>query len=128
MFICLPILFGVQTKQKRDGDKGVLNCPRCHNGTHNGPALFSSPIFPNSDAVQFMKRTQWFELFFIPIIPVSSKRVYVCTICQWSSSNAPSTGLGVAPLPPPYTLGYVEPNRPGYRPVYITPKYSPPKA
>ena len=35
-------------------------------------------------AVQSAKSRLWFELFFIPLVPLKSKRIWVCPICQWT--------------------------------------------
>ncbi|KAM6500657.1 hypothetical protein JOM56_003671, partial [Amanita muscaria] len=44
-------------------------CPNCHNAS-----------------VIAAKRTTWFELFFIPIFPMSRKNVWMCHICQWHAA------------------------------------------
>ncbi|KAF8509551.1 hypothetical protein JB92DRAFT_499350 [Gautieria morchelliformis] len=41
-------------------------CPRCNNA-----------------AVVSAKSRVWFELFFVPLIPMPSSHVWLCTICQW---------------------------------------------
>ncbi|KAJ7582618.1 hypothetical protein C8J56DRAFT_955275 [Mycena floridula] len=72
MFFCIPL--GCHTSIKPDSNQEgrARLCPRCHNA-----AVFSA------------KRTEWFELFFIPIIPISSKHVWLCSICQFSAVLAP---------------------------------------
>lgn len=82
------------------------------------------------------KSTTWFQLFWIPLVPISKKHVWICGTCQWRetltnkwveaqlyeanksinllSSNAPQA---LASLP---TAGaWVTPVQPGYHPVYI---------
>lgn len=29
------------------------------------------------------KSRQWFEFCFVPLVPMSSKHVWMCSICQW---------------------------------------------
>ncbi|KIP09098.1 hypothetical protein PHLGIDRAFT_346469 [Phlebiopsis gigantea 11061_1 CR5-6] len=67
MFICLPVLLGCQTTVKPDGDLTPRVCPRCNNA-----------------AVQSAKTRTWFTLFFIPVVPLKSKRIWTCPICQWT--------------------------------------------
>ncbi|GBE82351.1 hypothetical protein BKA93DRAFT_760614 [Sparassis latifolia] len=66
-FFCVPIIFGCPTKIKPEGDQTPRICPRCNNAS-----------------VHSAKSRLWFELCFVPLIPMSSKRVWVCTICQWN--------------------------------------------
>ncbi|KAF8163151.1 hypothetical protein B0H34DRAFT_694273 [Crassisporium funariophilum] len=106
MFFCLPIFFGCQTKIKPEGEQVLRLCPRCHNVT----------VFP-------AKSTTWFELFWVPIVPISKKHMWLCGTCQWkenvpkdqvglrSNNTGPSTG---APL-----QTWIPPNQPGYQPAYI---------
>ncbi|CAD6887858.1 unnamed protein product [Tilletia caries] len=102
IFFCIPILFGCPTKIKQeDGSPHV--CPRCHNG-----------------AVVKAKSRMWFELCCIPLIPIKTKHIYVCGICQW---QAPQDG-GFQPAPAGGYAGH--PNQPqqyGYGP----PQGYPPK-
>ncbi|KAF7322602.1 hypothetical protein HMN09_00038700 [Mycena chlorophos] len=112
MFICLPILCGLQQKVKPAGDSDVRVCPNCHNAS-----VFSA------------KKSEWFTLFFIPLIPFSSKRVWVCQICRWIAPHAagqfePAVAHGVF-IQPSYQPGYVNavpsstPSEPSYQPAYI---------
>ncbi|KIK06612.1 hypothetical protein K443DRAFT_267123 [Laccaria amethystina LaAM-08-1] len=98
MFICLPILFGCQTKVKPEGEQGLWKCPRC-----------------NNVSVISAKTTTWFELFFIPLVPFSSKHVWMCTICQWSAPNT-SHGNGGP------QASTSSPHQGGYQPSYINVK------
>ncbi|KIM87569.1 hypothetical protein PILCRDRAFT_815127 [Piloderma croceum F 1598] len=66
-FFCIPIMFGCTTKIKPDGDQPARVCPRCHN---------ASVISANS--------RNWFELCFVPLVPMSSKHIWMCSICQWN--------------------------------------------
>ena len=44
-------------------------CPRCNNTT----------------AWRLIKETSWFTLFFIPLIPYSTKKILACPICSESN-------------------------------------------
>ncbi|KAK2467038.1 hypothetical protein APHAL10511_001296 [Amanita phalloides] len=69
MFLFLPIIVGCPTKYKAlDGQQLARVCPHCHNAS-----------------LICAKRTTWFEFFFIPVVPISSKRVWMCHICRWSA-------------------------------------------
>ncbi|CEH19018.1 hypothetical protein CBOM_05704 [Ceraceosorus bombacis] len=65
-FFCIPVIFGCPSKIKQEGDGTPHICPRCH----------------NAQAVT-AKKKRWFELCWIPLIPLGSKHVYYCGICQW---------------------------------------------
>ncbi|EIW60501.1 uncharacterized protein TRAVEDRAFT_145942 [Trametes versicolor FP-101664 SS1] len=54
-------------KPDSEGDQTPRICPRCNN-----PATIR------------VKSRMWFELCFVPLIPMSSKHLWLCTICQWS--------------------------------------------
>jgi len=73
-------LVGCQTKIKPEGEQDLRMCPRCHNGT-----VFAA------------KSTTWFELFWIPIVPISKKKIWICGTCQWRASladnNAPQPAI-----------------------------------
>ncbi|KAF9001913.1 hypothetical protein BDQ17DRAFT_1244018 [Cyathus striatus] len=58
---------GCQTKITPEGDQTPRVCPRCHNA-----------------AVIRAKSREWFEFFFIPVIPMSSKHIWICSICNWT--------------------------------------------
>ncbi|GAA5897766.1 hypothetical protein JCM8208_000255 [Rhodotorula glutinis] len=64
MFLCLPIVFGVNTKLKQEGDE-VRQCQNCH----------------NRSCVR-VKRSKRFELFWIPLVPLGSKHIWMCHICS----------------------------------------------
>ncbi|KAI0341855.1 hypothetical protein BDW22DRAFT_1377169 [Trametopsis cervina] len=68
MFICLPIAFGFPTRIKTDrhGDQTPRICPMCHN-----------------PAVQPAKARTWFELCFVPLVPLKSQKIWICPICNW---------------------------------------------
>ncbi|KAF8516905.1 hypothetical protein BU17DRAFT_50391, partial [Hysterangium stoloniferum] len=59
---------GCPTKISQDGEQPGRICPRCSNV-----------------AVVSAKSRMWFELqvFFIPLIPMPSSNIWLCTICQW---------------------------------------------
>ncbi|KAF9483837.1 hypothetical protein BDN70DRAFT_242012 [Pholiota conissans] len=66
----VPVIFGCTTKISADGDQTPRICPRCHNA-----------------AVSSAKSKEYFELCFVPLIPMSSKHIWRCSICQWSVLN-----------------------------------------
>ncbi|EST08998.1 hypothetical protein PSEUBRA_001326 [Kalmanozyma brasiliensis GHG001] len=66
----LPVIFGCPTKIKQEGDGSARVCPRCQ----------------NAQVVQAKART-WFELCWIPLIPMKSKHIYYCNICQWQAAQ-----------------------------------------
>ncbi|GAA5950494.1 hypothetical protein JCM3765_004566 [Sporobolomyces pararoseus] len=66
MFLCIPIICGPQS---RSGEESYY-CPRCGNGS-----------------AKAYKRKKWFELYWIPIVPLGSKHVYVCPVCRWEHLN-----------------------------------------
>ncbi|TEB35953.1 hypothetical protein FA13DRAFT_1727511 [Coprinellus micaceus] len=89
-FFCLPVLFGCKTTLKAEGDQTPRICPRCNNA-----------------AVISAKSREWFEICFVPLIPMSSKHIWTCTICQWSVQNQPGAWEPALPGhagPPP--VGY----------------------
>ncbi|KAK7693328.1 hypothetical protein QCA50_002896 [Cerrena zonata] len=111
-FFCLPILFGCSEKVKPEGDQTPRVCPRCHN---------AAVIRANS-------RT-WFEICWVPLVPMKKKHIWACTICQWNipqqqgwepqvptygppGGGAPWGGPAVHPSPPPNAY------QPGYKPQY----------
>ncbi|CCM06229.1 uncharacterized protein FIBRA_08475 [Fibroporia radiculosa] len=115
-FFCIPIVFGCPTKVSPSGDQTPRICPRCHNAS-----------------VVSAKSRMWFELCFVPLIPMRSKHIWMCSICQW---NIPMQQGWEPPLPsygPPPTqpggwqpqssnyTGLHPPNgfQPGYQPGYI---------
>ncbi|WVF70278.1 hypothetical protein IAT40_005067 [Kwoniella sp. CBS 6097] len=74
--LCIPLIFGFPTKFKQEDTGPGRMCPRCNN-------------------VGGGSRT-WFEFFWIPLIPFSKTRIWVCTICQWEMKM----GDGPDPQPP----------------------------
>ncbi|KAF8350846.1 hypothetical protein F5887DRAFT_941205 [Amanita rubescens] len=69
MFLFIPIIVGCPTKFKPTSDQQLPRvCPHCHNGS-----LISA------------KKTTWFEFFFIPLVPISKQRVWICHICRWTA-------------------------------------------
>ncbi|KAK7063538.1 hypothetical protein R3P38DRAFT_2818968 [Favolaschia claudopus] len=68
--MCIPIFFGCQDKVKPEGDSTPRVCPKCHNVS-----------------VHAAKKTSWFELFWVPLIPFSSDHIWLCQICHWAAPN-----------------------------------------
>ncbi|KAI1795991.1 hypothetical protein LXA43DRAFT_880933, partial [Ganoderma leucocontextum] len=102
-------LVGCNNRTKPEGDQTPRVCPRCHNA-----------------AVIRVKSRMWFELFFIPLIPMKSEHLWVCTICHW---DVPLQQAWEPPLPyggqdpwqgPPYVPMSPPPNAAtyGYQPQY----------
>ncbi|KAG2020472.1 hypothetical protein CC2G_005811 [Coprinopsis cinerea AmutBmut pab1-1] len=94
-FFCLPVLFGCKTTLKPEGDQTPRVCPRCNNAAATG-----------------CKSREWFELCFVPLIPMGSKHIWVCSICHWTSPRG--QGLWEPALPgfaPPPPAGYYPPNQ-----------------
>ncbi|GAA5827019.1 hypothetical protein JCM5353_008890 [Sporobolomyces roseus] len=66
-FICLS--FGCSKRySQEDGQAHV--CPRCHNAQ-----------------VYATKEKNCLEICCIPLVPLGSKHVWMCSICQWSASQ-----------------------------------------
>ena len=61
------IIFGMRRRAKQHGGCVAASCPRCHNEV----------------VLSYVMITTFFALFFIPIIPLSRKRLLVCPICSW---------------------------------------------
>ncbi|PWN48988.1 hypothetical protein IE53DRAFT_388811 [Violaceomyces palustris] len=102
-FFCIPVIFGCKDTIKQEGSGQAHICPRCHNAQ-----------------VVTAKSKKWFELCWIPLIPMGSKHIFVCGICQW---QAPQDG----PYQPPVAQaggGYYQPQQYGYGP---PPQGYPPK-
>ncbi|KAE9406767.1 hypothetical protein BT96DRAFT_207559 [Gymnopus androsaceus JB14] len=77
MCLFLPIVFGCPTKVKPDGNEQTAHfCPRCNNAS-----VFSA------------KSRMWFELFWVPLIPFSSKSIWMCGVCQWTGPLGPGSLL-----------------------------------
>ncbi|KAI0053837.1 hypothetical protein FA95DRAFT_1591693 [Auriscalpium vulgare] len=103
-FICIPILFGCTNKISPEGDQTPRICPRCHNVS-----------------VVSAKSRMWFELFFIPLVPMQKKHLWMCSVCQWHVPTQP----GWEPQLP--ASGYNHGSfQPGYQPQYYSPQQSPP--
>jgi hypothetical protein len=62
------ILFGVRSTRNRLGTV-IAECPQCHQTC--------------SQSIARVRR--WFTLFFIPIFPVSTKHLTVCSMCSGSA-------------------------------------------
>lgn len=80
---------GCTTTISPDGDQQPRICPRCHNGGvyfHYICPRFTatSDLLSRSAAVVSAKSRNWFEVCFVPLIPMNSKHVWMCSICQWS--------------------------------------------
>ncbi|GAA5869941.1 hypothetical protein JCM16303_001846 [Sporobolomyces ruberrimus] len=90
--------------QDEDGD--VCICPRCNNASVKG-----------------YKRKKWFELYWIPLVPLGSKHMWICSVCRWDHladetiqlqkinagpGSAPSAGQTGAKVTPGrgYDVGY----------------------
>ncbi|KAI9569512.1 hypothetical protein HD554DRAFT_2091683 [Boletus coccyginus] len=69
---CIPIAFGCPTKVSPSGDQGSRICPRCHNAS-----MFAA------------KSRKWFEFCFVPLIPLKSKHIWMCGICQLQTEMQP---------------------------------------
>ncbi|OCF54275.1 hypothetical protein L486_08189 [Kwoniella mangroviensis CBS 10435] len=77
--MCIPLIFGFPTKFRQDASEPGRMCPRCNNAAVVGGS----------------SRT-WFEFFWIPLIPFTKSRIWICTICQWEMKQ----GDGPDPQPP----------------------------
>ncbi|CDO70782.1 hypothetical protein BN946_scf184798.g97 [Trametes cinnabarina] len=96
-------------------------------GVHGGLTV---PHKPLASTIRVKSRT-WFELCFVPLIPMSSEHLWLCTICQWSVPlqqgwEPALPGYGFQPSAPgqwqapPYTPMSPPPNaaQHGYQPGY----------
>jgi hypothetical protein len=61
------IIFGLRRRAHQHGGCVAASCPRCHNEV----------------VLVYLVVTRYFALFFIPIIPISKKRMLMCPICSW---------------------------------------------
>ncbi|EKM82813.1 hypothetical protein AGABI1DRAFT_104670 [Agaricus bisporus var. burnettii JB137-S8] len=105
-FFCIPLIFGCSSKVTPDGVQTPSICPNCHN-----LSLASG------------KKRTWFELCCVPVIPLSSKHVWICPICNWSAKTSDFQPQMPAAGPPG---GYYP--APGHYPPpsqYPAPVYSP---
>jgi hypothetical protein len=53
--------------------------------------LVSSSSPSPTASVFSAKKTEWFTFFFVPILPFSSKHVWLCHICRWMAPHAPGS-------------------------------------
>lgn len=63
------IIWGFRDLDKELGNVEYLHCNRCN----------------NDSTWRLMKRTSWFTLFFIPVIPYHRVYYVYCPICRWST-------------------------------------------
>lgn len=61
------IIFGFKGRVKDRGEAVPAACPRCHNQTF----------------FHYVSRQRWFSLFFVPVIPISSKHFLMCPVCSF---------------------------------------------
>ncbi|EMD38492.1 hypothetical protein CERSUDRAFT_82757 [Gelatoporia subvermispora B] len=116
---CIPIVFGCPTKIKPEGDQSPRICPRCHNAS-----------------VCSAKSRTWFELCWVPLVPMRSKHIWICSICQWSLPKQVGQQQNWEPAMPGYhsqpggqgvwqsdpTPSHPPSNyQPGYQPAYTKP-------
>ncbi|KAG2075967.1 hypothetical protein BDR04DRAFT_1125988 [Suillus decipiens] len=103
--ILIPLTVGCPTKVKPVGNDAARICPRCHNA-----AMFSA------------KSRTWFELCFVPLIPMNSKHIWMCGICQLQVNMQPGWEPQIAQpgYQHPELLGqYGPPQNFGYQPAYV---------
>ncbi|KDN51397.1 hypothetical protein K437DRAFT_254803 [Tilletiaria anomala UBC 951] len=63
----IPIIFGCPAKIKQTDTQPHI-CPKCH----------------NAQVVRAKSRT-WLEVCWIPLIPMKSREIFICGICQWQT-------------------------------------------
>ncbi|KAJ3851539.1 hypothetical protein EV368DRAFT_42924, partial [Lentinula lateritia] len=101
-------IVGCPTKVKPDGHEQTAHlCPRCNNAS-----VFSA------------KSRTWFELFFIPLIPMNTKHIWMCSICRWVAPMGPDQWEPpIAYQNPQQNFGHVPSNgfQQGYQPSYDQP-------
>jgi len=77
--------------------------------TETHPTPVTQPTFPTPNtltcaylpvAVVSAKKKTYFELFCVPVFPISSKHVWVCGICQWRVPLQQGYVLAFPPDPP----------------------------
>ncbi|KAJ3789903.1 hypothetical protein GGU10DRAFT_18699 [Lentinula aff. detonsa] len=113
MFFFLPLIFGCPTKVKPDGNEQTAHfCPRCNNAS-----------------VYSAKSRTWFEFFFVPLIPMKTKHIWMCGICHWTAPLGP--GQWEPPIayqnhPQSSGQGYTSSGgyQPGYQPSYNQPSHN----
>ncbi|KAI6118754.1 hypothetical protein EDD16DRAFT_1692857 [Pisolithus croceorrhizus] len=86
-FFCIPLVFGCPNKIRPTGDQTPRICPRS--------SMFAA------------KSRIWFEFCFVPLIPLQSKDVWMCGICQLQTVMQPGWE------PPVAGPGH------GYQPTYV---------
>ncbi|KAF8656954.1 hypothetical protein AX16_002319 [Volvariella volvacea WC 439] len=79
---CAPDITHDESPQKR-------MCPACHNPTVGGATI-----------------KDWVEVFWIPIFPLTTKHVWICSHCQWTNPQGEGAD---PPLAPPYFGPYGSP-------------------
>ncbi|KDQ16294.1 hypothetical protein BOTBODRAFT_30999 [Botryobasidium botryosum FD-172 SS1] len=95
-FFCLPLIFGCSDQLSPDNDgSGSRLCPRCNNA-----AVFAA------------KKKMMFELCCVPLVPMSSSRVWHCGICNWETKQ----GDGFEPAMPGYGGGGPQWQQPQWQP------------
>jgi len=129
---------GCQTKLKPEPNQTPRICPHCHNGKPKYPFPFFISLIYWLASVFPTKKNTWFELFFVPIIPLSRKHILLCMICGWQAalinhecvhwygsylslclpnhSQAPAIASANKPRG---VQGWDVPNQTGYKPAYI---------
>jgi hypothetical protein len=64
------IIFGIRGGKRNDHGPAIpVVCPNCNNQTY----------------YHYLTVTKWFTLFFIPVLPISSKHYLMCPICTRST-------------------------------------------
>jgi len=111
-FVCIPLVWGCPTKIHPEGDQTPRICPRCNNAS-----------------VISAKSRMWFEFCFVPLIPMRSSHIWLCTVCQWQVPHqqgwepnrvgANFVPGNVGPQSPNHGPMSPPPNNSGYAPTYI---------
>jgi len=129
---------GCQTKLKPEPNQTPRICPHCHNGKPQYPFTFLNSLISWSASVFPTKKNTWFELFFVPIIPLSRKHILLCMICGWQAAlinyecvhwygsylslclpNHSQAPVIASATKPRGVQGWDVPNQTGYQPAYI---------
>ncbi|KIJ17248.1 hypothetical protein PAXINDRAFT_73279, partial [Paxillus involutus ATCC 200175] len=69
---CIEPAVGCPTRISPDSNQGPRICPRCHNAS-----------------MLAAKSRTWFELCFVPLVPLGSKHIWMCGICQLQAQMQP---------------------------------------
>ncbi|KJA18581.1 hypothetical protein HYPSUDRAFT_45128 [Hypholoma sublateritium FD-334 SS-4] len=101
----LPIVCGCSTKISPEGDQTPRICPRCHNA-----------------AVTSTKSKEYFELCFVPLVPMSTQHLWRCAICQWAVPIQPGWEPQLVTNVPTQPGGYY-PAQPGMQPNFVPQGY-----